>query len=178
MRLIQCANHVYSYGIICVEVSPANLRRSLRSRLLFNLPQFNWPMRGSPPRFDNQGDDASENDEHIGAKECREHVHLHPEDGTIGLECASHDPALLISGAIARCRRTYRGGELRDAGRTELQYIGQDPWQTEIEVLFHLRQALLECEHLLPMIQRRNSIVGAENAVLLNVECTPFSICM
>jgi len=180
MRLLQCANHVYSYKIICVEVSPSSPRRSLGSRLLFNLPHFNWPMRGSPPRFDNQEDDGGEDDEHIGAKESREHVHL-PEDGTIGLECAGHDPTLLISGAIARRRRTYRGGELPDVDRIELQHIGRDAWQAEIEVLWfsfiHARP-FSSANTLLPMIQRRNSIMGTENAVPSNMECTPFSICV
>ena len=83
-------------------------------------------MRGSPPRFGNQEDDASEDDEHIGAKESEEHVHLSPEDGTIGLECPSHDPALPISGAIAGRRCAYRGGEFRDVDSTELQHIERE----------------------------------------------------
>jgi len=61
MRLIQCANRVYSYEIICVEVSPANVRRSLGRRLLFNLSQFNWNMCGSYPRYDGQEDDGTTN---------------------------------------------------------------------------------------------------------------------
>jgi len=105
-------------------------------------------MRSSPPRFDNQEDDGGEDDEHIGAKESGEHVHLPPEDGTIGLESLGHDPALLISGAIARRRCTYRGGELPDVDHTELQHIGRDAWQMEIEVLFHPCQAILQREYL------------------------------
>jgi len=62
MRLIRCVNHVYSCEIIRVEVFPASPRRSLGRRRLFNLSHFNWHMR----------------DEHIGAKESEEHVHLPP----------------------------------------------------------------------------------------------------
>jgi len=51
------------------------------------------------------------------------------------------------------------GGELRDVDRTELQHIGRDAWQAEIEVLFQ------------PF-----SVTGAENAVPSNEECTPLSI--
>jgi len=40
MRLIQCANIAYSHEIICVEISPANPRRSLGRRLLFSLSHF------------------------------------------------------------------------------------------------------------------------------------------
>ena len=58
MRLIQCANRVYSYEIIRVEVSPASVRRSLRRMLLFNLSHFNWHARGGYPRFDGQEDDG------------------------------------------------------------------------------------------------------------------------
>jgi len=76
MKLIQCANRVYSYEIICVEVSPASPRRSLGRRHLFILPHFNWHMSGSPARFDDQEDDGGEDGEHVGIKESRKHVHL------------------------------------------------------------------------------------------------------
>jgi len=59
MRSIQCANRVYSYEIIRVEVPPASVRRSLGRRLLFNLSQFNWHVRGGYPRFDGQEDDGT-----------------------------------------------------------------------------------------------------------------------
>jgi len=123
---MHCAIYVHSHEIICVEVSPASPRHFLERRLLFNLSHFNWHTRGIPPRFDDQEDDGSEDNEHIGAKESGEHVHLPPEDGTIGLEFPCHDMVLLSSAAAVRIagrRCTYRGREFFDVGRTQLQHI-------------------------------------------------------
>jgi len=109
MRSMHCANYVHSHEIICIEVSPASPRHSLERRLLFNLSHFNWHTRGIniPPRFDDQEDDGSEDDDHIGAKESGEHVHFLPEDGTIGLEYPCHDMVPLSLAAVRIARRRY-----------------------------------------------------------------------
>ena len=127
---------------------------TLGRRLLLDLSLLSRRRRDGPPGFEDQEDDGDKHDEHISAEESGEHVHLAPEDGTIGLECPRHDPALFRGGAVAgpvpaQARRgTHGAGELGDVPRTERQHVGRDARQAEAEVLLEPREAALEREHL------------------------------
>jgi hypothetical protein len=75
VRLIQCANRVYRHEVQLCKVSPASLlRRYVGPRLLFDL--LSWHRRGSPPRFDDQEDDGSEDDEYIDTKGIGDRIYL------------------------------------------------------------------------------------------------------
>jgi len=55
---------------------------------------------------------------------------------------------------------------------TELQHIGRDAWhwQQTLRVPFNHVRSLSNANTLSQTVQRRNSIMGAENAVSSNVE--------
>jgi len=99
----------------------------------------NWYRRGSPPRFDDQEDDDSD-DEHIGTEGSGGPVHP-PEEGTIGPNIQS-GPALLhaamrVGGEGDECGSVNRGWR----GILELP-VGQERKSQAGRILIETRPVL------------------------------------